>query len=67
MEWFNWAMAACAAGDRWGDLHGLFEELQSAKMADAESYRQGFQRAPTTSLLIDGGWWLFVVNDSEWC
>ncbi len=39
VEDFNSAMAACAAGQRWGDLHLLFEQVQNAEIANAESYR----------------------------
>ena len=39
VDFFNSAMAACAAAQRWGDLHGVFEQLQTWDAADAESYR----------------------------
>ena len=38
VDFYNSAMTACAAAQRWGDLHGLFEEVQN-DIADAESYR----------------------------
>lgn len=33
------AMAACAAEEKWGVVHGLFEEMQKEMTADVESYR----------------------------
>ena len=39
VDFYNSAMTACAAAQRWGDLQGLFEELQNENIADAESYR----------------------------